>query len=67
MAGYVFNIRTNWCKACGVCIAFCPKKVLGFDDTGKVSVKNPEACIGCRLCELRCADFAIDVEGDTVG
>ncbi|MDR3564088.1 MAG: 4Fe-4S binding protein [Negativicutes bacterium] len=67
MGKYVFKIRPNWCKSCGVCIAYCPKKVLGFDDAGKISVIDPEACIGCRMCELRCPDFAIDVEGDKVG
>jgi 2-oxoglutarate ferredoxin oxidoreductase subunit delta len=26
-----------------------------------ISVENPEACIGCRDCELHCPDFAIFV------
>lgn len=58
----VIDIRPKWCKACGICVAFCPKEVFGFDkDSGKVSAVKPEACIGCRQCELRCPDFAIDV------
>jgi formate hydrogenlyase subunit 6/NADH:ubiquinone oxidoreductase subunit I len=28
---------------------------------GKVSVEKPELCIGCRFCELRCPDYAIEV------
>ena len=53
------QIRREWCKACGICIAFCPKNVLGADEDGRVMVVNGEACIRCRLCELRCPDFAI--------
>jgi len=57
------DIRTKWCKACGICVAFCPKNALGLDeDSGKVSVVDQEACVGCRLCELRCPDYAIDID-----
>ena len=53
-------IRTRWCKGCGICVAFCPKKVLALHD-GKVAAERPEDCIGCRMCELRCPDFAIEI------
>ena len=42
-------------------MAFCPKQVLEVDELGKVFEKNPEACISCGQCELRCPDFAIQV------
>ena len=67
MGGYTITLRTKWCKSCGICVAFCPKQVLGVEDFGKVNVINPEACIGCRLCEFRCPDFAIDVGRDEIG
>jgi 2-oxoglutarate ferredoxin oxidoreductase subunit delta len=54
-------IRPRYCKGCGICVAFCPKKVLVLKD-GKVFAANPELCIGCRMCELRCPDFAIEIE-----
>ncbi|MDL2248365.1 4Fe-4S binding protein [Tyzzerella sp. OttesenSCG-928-J15] len=54
------EINTAWCKGCGICAAFCPKKVLEVKN-GKITVVNPEACIGCKLCEYRCPDFAIFV------
>ena len=54
-------INRDWCKGCGICVAFCPKKVLDLDSMGKAFVANPEACNGCRLCELRCPDLAIEV------
>jgi len=36
--------------------------VLAIDELGKVQVVNPEACIGCGQCELRCPDYAIFVD-----
>ncbi len=57
----VIRVRREWCKGCGICVAFCPKNVLGLDG-GKVAVLRPDDCIKCMLCELRCPDFAITVE-----
>ena len=51
----------NWCKGCGLCVEFCPKKVLEQAESGGVSVAHPELCIACRWCELHCPDFAIFV------
>lgn len=48
----------DWCKGCGICIAFCPKKVLGLEEE-KIAVLYPEKCIKCGQCELRCPDYAI--------
>lgn len=57
------SVRREWCKSCGICIEFCPKDVLVFDDQEKPIPENIHACIKCGLCELRCPDFAITVEG----
>ena len=61
-------VITERCKECGICISVCPTKVL---------VKGPRAnsrgyrypipehiekCIGCKMCEWSCPDFAIYVE-----
>ncbi len=54
------KINQKWCKGCGICAAFCPKKVLGLQND-KAAVVNGEACIGCMMCELRCPDMAIQV------
>jgi 2-oxoglutarate ferredoxin oxidoreductase subunit delta len=55
----VLNIA--WCKGCGICAAFCPRKVLEIKHE-KVVIANPEACVKCALCELRCPDYAIYVK-----
>lgn len=59
---YEINVYTAWCKACGICIEFCPTQVLGRNKQMKATPVAPEKCIGCNQCVLRCPDFAIIVE-----
>jgi 2-oxoglutarate ferredoxin oxidoreductase subunit delta len=59
---YDQTIFRDWCKACGICIAFCPKEVIGYDKAGRPVVERPDDCIGCRFCEFHCPDFAITIE-----
>ena len=47
------------CKACNLCIAFCPTKVLEPDRDGKPVLAHPELCNQCEICWLHCPDFAI--------
>ncbi|HHI02457.1 MAG TPA: 4Fe-4S ferredoxin [candidate division Zixibacteria bacterium] len=53
------NIFLHWCKACNLCIAFCPTKVLEPDRDGKPVLAHPELCTQCEICWLHCPDFAI--------
>lgn len=61
------NIFKAWCKACGICAAFCPAKVLARDEGGYPFVQELERCTKCGLCEIRCPDFAITVEAVSKG
>ena len=59
------DIFKAWCKACGICVAFCPTSALAKDEAGNPYVKDIEKCINCGWCEIRCPDFAITVEKKT--
>ena len=62
------TIIVDRCKECGLCIAICPVKVLARSSIENKYGYHPpeplniEKCIGCRLCEYNCPDFAIFVE-----
>ena len=58
------HINQSWCKGCGICVEFCPKKVLKLDEKDKANVVRAQDCICCRLCELRCPDMAIEIEAE---
>ncbi|GAB6093977.1 hypothetical protein JCM14469_02290 [Desulfatiferula olefinivorans] len=59
------KINRVWCKGCGICVRFCPGRVLEKDEQGKAVAARPEDCICCRECELRCPDLAIEVIVET--
>lgn len=61
------DIFKAWCKACGICVAFCPTGVLAKDEAGYPYVKDIDKCINCGWCEIRCPDFAITVESKAKG
>ena len=56
------KLITARCKGCGICVNFCPKKVLAINEIEKCEAVAPELCINCGQCEMRCPDFAIFVE-----
>ncbi len=46
------------------CIEVCPTDVFKIEK-GKITVKNPEACILCMLCEEACGKGCIEIDKDT--
>jgi 2-oxoglutarate ferredoxin oxidoreductase subunit delta len=60
------------CKGCGICMYNCPKNVLRFSSVQNrrgitpATVYRIEDCIGCKLCEIGCPDFAIYVIKETL-
>jgi len=52
-------IYYDWCKRCGICVAFCPTGALGRRADGSPYVPHPEKCIHCEMCDRLCPDFAI--------
>lgn len=55
------------CKGCGVCIHFCPKKVLAMAEHINSKGYHPavlvqeDACISCGTCGRMCPDAVIEV------
>lgn len=61
------EILANYCKACGLCIAACPKEVLqigsAVNEAGYeiAEMKDGAECIGCKMCAEMCPEAAIEV------
>jgi len=61
-------INEDECKACGRCVAACPKKVLQLTDhlnsRGMTPVKYlGSGCIGCGICFYNCPEpYALKVK-----
>ena len=56
------RVYGQWCKGCGLCIAFCPQNVFEMDSDHRPVVAHPERCVACQWCVIHCPDFAILVE-----
>lgn len=58
---YRIQVYRQLCKACGLCISWCPQDVLAPDAEGFPLTPRLDQCINCKLCERHCPDFAIEV------
>jgi len=59
MAKPPVKVKLEWCKACGICSALCPRAVLEPDRDGHPVVAHPQECIQCGICWNHCPDLAI--------
>ena len=64
---YHYQIDSNRCKGCGLCVTVCPKSVLEL--ASELNTKGyypayqarPEDCIYCATCCRMCPDVAITI------
>lgn len=56
------KINREWCKGCGICVAFCLKVALVLDELEKAYLADSEKCNSCGICELYCPDLAIELK-----
>lgn len=61
MAGNSVRVNTKWCKNCGICVAYCPKKVFAVTEKKKLIIDKEDECVACKMCEYRCPDLAITI------
>ena len=61
------EVLPEYCKACGLCMAVCPTKLLQpgtrANSRGYFAVEaaDPDSCLGCSLCATVCPDMAIEI------
>jgi 2-oxoglutarate ferredoxin oxidoreductase subunit delta len=64
------TISRELCKECGLCIYFCPKKIIV--QSGKLNAAGYQSaefmddgqCTGCAVCAIVCPEVAIEVYRD---
>ena len=58
-------VQPERCKGCGICVAFCPERILvpggKLNSYGYAAVKTIKdgTCRGCLHCYVMCPDLAI--------
>ncbi len=61
------TFNSEECKACGLCVNACPKKILQLSDKLNekgyrvAECKDESQCIGCAFCATMCPDVVITV------
>lgn len=61
------KVLNEYCKGCGYCVHFCPRKVLAFGTLRNAYGAFPpvaqkaEDCIKCGICATVCPEAAIEL------
>ena len=61
------TINPEGCKACLLCIDFCPRGCIAVSEQRNsrgfhpATFVNAEGCTGCRMCATMCPDVCIEV------
>lgn len=61
------NINKDRCKACFLCVSFCPKGMIKKSDSLNqkgfqfVEFRDNGECLGCAMCAVICPDCCIEV------
>ncbi len=61
------RIDKDKCKACFLCVEFCPKKLIKvngkLNKKGILSIEFDESgeCLGCGICAIMCPDCCIEI------
>ena len=61
------EVNRERCKACGLCISVCPKKLILFSPVANsqgfypAEIGQESECTGCALCAEICPDVVIEV------
>lgn len=63
------TVREERCKECGICVNFCPKDAISFNDeismTGyRPVVVDQDLCIACGICYSMCPDWVFEIKED---
>ena len=56
------EINYDWCKGCGICIAFCPEDCFDISSLSQPLPTRLEVCTACLICVQRCPDYAIVID-----
>ena len=66
---FVVKLTRDRCKSCGLCIEFCPRRLLALGSELNARGVKPagfegpaEKCSGCGNCATMCPDAAIEIE-----
>jgi NAD-dependent dihydropyrimidine dehydrogenase PreA subunit len=60
------SIDFSLCNGCGLCIDSCMSDVIRMDDeTDRPTIKYPDDCAACLVCQIDCPQNAISASSKT--